>query len=148
MRTVYTETIREEEGGTYGVSTSGQHYPRTSERFLLHDRFDTNPEQAASLADRTIAELKKVADEGPSIETFDNIKAYMQKEYESSIKENKYWSSTLISYYMYDDDFYTDYLKTLNAVTPKDVQKMAKKVVSSKNMMKVIRYGVAEAAAE
>lgn len=148
MRTVYTETIREEEGGTYGVSTSGSitRVPQSGFSYMIG--FDTNPEQAASLADRTIAELKKVADEGPSVETFDNIKAYMQKEYESSIKENKYWSSTLISYYMYDDDFYTDYLKTLNSVTPKDVQKMAKKVVSSKNMMKVIRYGVAEAAAE
>lgn len=148
MRTVYTETIREEEGGTYGVSTSGS-ITRVPERgFSYVIGFDTNPEQAASLADRTIAELKKVADEGPSLETFDNIKAYMQKEYESSIKENSYWSSTLINYYMYGDDFYTDYLKTLNSVTPKDVQKMAKKVVSSKNMMKVIRYGVAETEAE
>ena len=144
MRTVYTETIREEEGGTYGVSTSGSitRMPQSGFSYLIG--FDTNPEQAASLADRTIVELKKVADEGPSLEIFDNIKSYMLKEYESGIKENKYWATTLINYYMYDDDFYTDYLKTLNSVTPKDVQKMAKKVVSSKNMMKVIRYGVSQ----
>ena len=148
MRTVYTETIREEEGGTYGVSTSGSitRMPQSGFSYLIG--FDTNPEQAASLADRTIVELKKVADEGPSLEIFDNIKSYMLKEYESGIKENKYWATTLINYYMYDDDFYTDYLKTLNSVTPKDVQKMAKKVVSSKNMMKVIRYGVSQEKAD
>ena len=92
--------------------------------------------------------MKKVAEEGPSTETFDNIRAYMQKEYESSIKENKYWASSLINYYMYGNDFYTDYLKTLNSVTPQDVQKMAKKVVTSKNLMKVIRYGIPEDSAE
>lgn len=148
MRTVYTETIREEEGGTYGVSTSGSlsRTPKNSFSYVI--AFDTNKEQASSLADRTIAELKKVAEEGPSTETFDNIRAYMQKEYESSIKENKYWASSLINYYMYGNDFYTDYLKTLNSVTPQDVQKMAKKVVTSKNLMKVIRYGIPEDSAE
>ena len=54
----------------------------------------------------------------------------------------------MINYYMYGDDFCTDYLKTLNSVTPKDVQKMAKKVVTSKNLMKVIRYGIPENTAE
>ena len=55
MRTVYTETIREEEGGTYGVSTSGSlsRTPKNSFSYVI--AFDTNKEQASSLADRTIA---------------------------------------------------------------------------------------------
>ncbi len=142
MRVVYTETIREQEGGTYGVSTSGSLYRNPKNSWSYDIMFDTNPEMAQRLADRTIEELRRVAEEGPSVETFEKVKAYMVKSYESSIKENSYWMSALTTYYTTGRETFSQYLETLEKVTPADVQKMAKKVVTSKNMMKVICTGI------
>ena len=142
MDVVYTETIREEEGGTYGVSTGGDLSLRPKGQWSYSIQFDTNAEMAARLSDRTIAELTKVSEEGPAQETFDKVKTFMVKSYQNSIKENSYWLSQLVSYYttgMYTAD---DYLPTLEKITVEDVQKLAKKIISSPDKIKIIRYGV------
>ena len=143
MRVVYTETIREQEGGTYGVMTGGElsRHPKDSWSYAI--QFDTNAEMAARLADRAMVELKKVADEGPSAETFDKVISYMVKSYQSSIKENGYWLSQLMGYYTVGEYTADEYISTLEKITTKDVQRLAKKIVSSPNLMKVIRYGIA-----
>lgn len=142
MRVVYTETIREQEGGTYGVSTSGSVYSTPRNSWSYDIMFNTNTEMSERLATRTIEELQRVATEGPSVETFDKVKAYMEKSYQSRIKENGYWMSTLSSYYTTGRETFSTYLETLDKVTPDDVRKMAERVVKSKDMMKVIRMGV------
>ncbi|HBG57725.1 MAG TPA: peptidase M16, partial [Porphyromonadaceae bacterium] len=46
MDIVYTEKIREEEGGTYGVSTSGSIARYPEGQTILQINFDTDPDKA------------------------------------------------------------------------------------------------------
>ena len=142
MEVVYTETIREEEGGTYGVSTGGDLSLRPKGRWTYTIQFDTNTEMAARLSDRTVAELTKIGEEGPAKEIFDKVKTFMVKSYQNSIKENSYWLSQLVGYYTTGSYTVDDYLPTLEKITTEDVQKLAKKIVSSPDEIKMICYGV------
>ena len=76
---VYTEEVREKEGGTYGVNCFGdlQKYPK--EQLLLQIVFQTDPAKKDKLAGIVVDELKKLAAEGPSDVHLQKVKEYMLK---------------------------------------------------------------------
>ena len=77
---VYTEEVREKEGGTYGVNCYGdlQKYPK--EQLLLQIVFQTDPAKKDKLAGIVVDELKKLAAEGPSDVRLQKVKEYMLKK--------------------------------------------------------------------
>ncbi|MDR1743065.1 MAG: insulinase family protein [Dysgonamonadaceae bacterium] len=142
---VYTEKVREEEGGTYGVSSSGHisRYPK--DQTVLEIRFDTDPAKMEYLNKIVIDELKKVADEGPRQADFSKVKKNMEKNFSEVVKENNYWLGQLNQYYLDGDEDYTGYLSTLNAITPKDIQDFAGAFLSQGNEAIVVMNPKAEA---
>ena len=130
---VYTEKVREDEGGTYGVNTSGSISRYPENETTLEISFDTNPEKMEHLNKIIHAELQGIAKNGPRVADFNKVKEYMVKKYSEDIKENKYWLSNLNTKYLYGEDYYSNYLTTLNAITAKDVQEFAKKLLSQGN---------------
>lgn len=95
---VYTEEVREKEGGTYGVNCFGdlQKYPK--EQLLLQIVFQTDPAKKDKLAGIVVDELKKLAAEGPSDVHLQKVKEYMLKKYADNQKENGYWMNNLNDY--------------------------------------------------
>ena len=101
---VYTEEVREKEGGTYGVNCFGdlQKYPK--EQLLLQIVFQTDPAKKDKLAGIVVDELKKLAAEGPSDVHLQKVKEYMLKKYADNQKENGYWMNNLYDYLYYGMD--------------------------------------------
>lgn len=125
MDIVYTETIREEEGGTYGVGTTSSINPVNNEMvFLLY--FDTDPQKMNKLLSLAIAEFKKVAENGPAPETFNKVKEYMLKKRAEDLQENKYWLDQIDFYNLFGIDRFTGYEDLVKKQTPGDIQKAAK----------------------
>ena len=52
--------------------------------------------------------------------------------------QQQIWMGVLSTKYFYGEDDHTDYLKTLNAITAKDVQEFAKKFLAQGNEAVVI----------
>ena len=135
---VYTETVREKEGGTYGVGVSGQisRYPAEDE-WILQIFFDTDPAKREKMVEIIINELEKVAKQGPRPEHLKKVKEFMQKKYAELVKENGYWMQMLNEYYFFKADMDKDYLKILNSITEKDIQKFAKNLLKQGNRIEV-----------
>lgn len=139
------ETIRAEEGGTYGVSTQASLLQRTVQPVNAFKRsVSIRAREIGSFGRPALAELKKVGDEGPTAAAFDKVKEFLQKSYAQSIKENGYWLGQLTSFYRYGTDSHTEYLKTLNAITPEDIARLAKKISDSPNRVEVVMNGIAK----
>jgi len=66
------------------------------------------------------------------------VKEYMNKKYNENLKENSYWMNVLDTKYFYGEDNHTEYLKTVNSVTSKDIQEFAKKLISQGNQATVV----------
>lgn len=115
MDIVYTETIREEEGGTYGVGTSSS-ISSTNDEWSFLFGFDTNMEQQARLTDRAKKELMNVVNHGVREKDFNKVKEYMLKEYDNNLRENSYWKSVLRNHAM-GVNIETGYRNALESIT-------------------------------
>ncbi len=142
MSMVYLESIREKEGGTYGVSVQGHIESNPKDQFMFLYGFDTGEDKRQRLEEIAYRELQHVAAEGPKKEHFDKVKEYLVKAKTDKTKQNAYWQGALVDKYLFGEDNISDYLKVLSSIDMKDVQKMAKKVVSSGNRMQVVSTGV------
>lgn len=134
---VYTEEVREKEGGTYGVNCFGdlQKYPR--EQLLLQIVFQTDPAKKDKLAGIVVDELKKLAAEGPSDVHLQKVKEYMLKKYADNQKENGYWMNNLNDYFYYGMDMTEGYTDIVNSITAKDIQKFVSDLLKQGNEIEV-----------
>lgn len=135
---VYTEEVREKEGGTYGVSSYGQLSKHPNEKFMLQIVYQTDPAKKDHLNGIIDAQMKKMASEGPTEEHLQKIKEYMLKKYKDNQKENGYWLNNLDEYFYTGVDYTQGYEEAVNSITVKDVQKFAADLVNQGNKITVV----------
>lgn len=133
----YTETVREEEGASYGVQVRGSvsKYPTASAALQIY--FDTDPSKRGDMVKLIDKGLEEFIANGPDADGLKKVKEYMLKTYEQNQKENGYWMNALYAYYWEGLDNATDYVNTVNNITGADLQKFAKKLFSQKNRIEV-----------
>ena len=139
---IYTEEIREKEGGTYGVGTSGSITRIPKESFRLLVMFQTAPELREKLTGIAVDLLNKFAEEGPRQKDLDKVREYMLKKYAENQKENSYWANMLHNEIALGYDGYTDYEKTLNSITTEDLKKFMKSMLKQGNAIEVSMVGI------
>lgn len=130
---VFTEKVREDEGGTYGVSSSGSIARYPENQAILQIMYDTNAEKVDHLNQIIIREIKNIADNGVRKEDFTKVIEYMNKSYNENLRENGYWRNVLSTKYTYNDDTHTTYLDTLNSITMEDVRVFVKNFIEQGN---------------
>lgn len=138
LNMVYTEEVREKEGGTYGVSCYGGLNKYPTEDFMMQIVYQTDPEKYEKLNAVIDREMQKMAAEGPSDERMQKIKEYMLKKYGDNQKENSYWVNNLKEYFCNGVDNTKDYEATVNAITKADVQKFAADILKQGNKITVV----------
>ncbi len=134
----YLKSIREEKGGTYGVSVRGSQNTHPVQHYLVQISFDTNEQMADELTDIVIAEIEKIAAEGPLAEDMDKTREFLLKDHKKNIEQNGWWSRTMQTYYDYGINYVKDYESVVNSITSADVQALAKRLLDEKSMVKVV----------
>ncbi|MGL5272166.1 MAG: M16 family metallopeptidase, partial [Phocaeicola sp.] len=137
LNLVYTETVREKEGGTYGVSVRGSINKYPTEKGTLQIAFDTNPEKREHLTNVVLSELNKFANEGASTENLNKVREYMLKQYKESLKENSYWVNVLDRYYWEGIDLSSNYESIVNNITTDELKNFIKSFLDQKNQIEV-----------
>ncbi len=141
MNTLCTETLREQEGGTYNVSVTSRISRQPADELTLMFNFNTNPEQAESLLQQAIALLAQVAEEGPSAEVFNSAREYLKKRHADYLGSNAYWMETLTEQARYNSDDMLTNGEALQRLTSKDVQRIARCLIRSRHTAEVILNG-------
>lgn len=138
LSTRYLESIREREGGSYGVGTHGylSAYPVPEAGLLM--QFDTDPEKQVRLMEIIHEEVQTILENGPLATDLAKEKESMLKDHTENIEENSWWLSTLDTYYKLGVNYYTEYVDAVNAITAETVQATLKKLVESGNMFEVV----------
>ena len=141
MNSLCTETLREQESGTYNVSVTSRIARQPADELTLMYNFSTNPQQAQPLLAQAIALLRQVATEGPSTEDFSKARDYLLKQHHDYKDTDAYWMATLTDHARYADDSMLYTGDALREVTPKDVQRLARKLIRSRHTAEVIMNG-------
>ena len=137
MDMVYTETIREKEGASYGVSAFGQINKHPKDEAVFQIYFDTDPAKREKMEQIVMTELQKATKEGPRPEHLAKVKEFILKKHNEDTKENAYWLSQLNQYYWYNTDMDSDYEKLVNEITVEDVKNFAKALLDQGNIIEV-----------
>ncbi|MFO7934121.1 MAG: insulinase family protein [Bacteroidales bacterium] len=136
----YVESIREEEGGTYGVGirTGLSRWPL--EKASMQIRFDCDPERASYLKDRVYDELVRLAEEGPSGEDLSKTVENILKIREQEKEHNAYWLNTIFDYYVHGINFNdpSNFEEILKDLTTADVQEVMKEFYDDPNVVDVV----------
>lgn len=139
---IYTEEIREKEGGTYGVSTAGglNQRPKETDAYL-QIVYQTSPEAYERLNARIEELLAEFVQNGPSQENMQKVKDYLHKTYQENLRQNGYWSGEMYYWNKFGIDEVTDYEKVLDSITTEDVRKAIDNILKQRNQTRVIMYG-------
>ncbi|MBR3485901.1 MAG: insulinase family protein, partial [Bacteroidales bacterium] len=139
---IYTEEIREKEGGTYGVSTAGglNQRPKETDAYL-QIIYQTSPEAYERLNARIEELLGEFVQNGPSEANMKKVKDYMHKTYQENLRQNGYWSGEMYYWTKLGIDEVTDYEKVLDSITTEDVRKAIDNILKQRNQTRVIMYG-------
>lgn len=135
---VYTETIREAEGGSYGVyaGVSLSDFPKG--QTTLQVFFDTDPEKWENMVRIVDEEIQRIATDGPKSEHLTKSCDNMLKRHYERLQENSYWLNVIDSYYFRGMDAYTNYKETLESITADDIKKFMNDFIGQGNCVEVV----------
>ena len=135
---IYTKTIREKEGGTYGVGTGLSADRKPHDRITLMVQFDTNPEQAEKLGGLTAKYLKEFAQNGPTAEELAMALENLKKNVPESRISNYYWQGCIEDNLEYGIDYDAEYEEVLNTVTAQDIKDLLQAVLAQDNFIQIV----------
>ena len=140
LRARYTVSIREEKGGTYGVSVGGAVNALYTPNYELEIQFDTNEAMADELSEIVVAELKKIAAEGPKAEDLNKVREYLIKEWNNRLVQNNAWMNYIYLYYTYGENMnrVANYETIVKGMTAEKIAALAAKILADNNMTYVV----------
>jgi len=134
----YLESIREREGGSYGVGTlAGMQAVPVSKAYLLM-QFDTDPAKQARLMEIIHEEVQTILKNGPLADDLLKDKESMLKDHKEDLEKNDWWIEALEQYYKFGTNLISDYEAAVNGISAESVQATLKKLLESGNMFEVV----------
>jgi len=137
---IYSEKVREDEGGTYGVSVEANSEMRPVEKADLFIFFECDPVRASELKAIIYRELQEIAVNGPTQVNLDKTVSNLLKTREENKQHNSYWANTIRNYYLngIDGDADKNFAIILNSLTVKDIKKMTKKYLAKADLLEMV----------
>ena len=137
LQIAYTDSVREEKGGTYGVGVSFNLEKEDNPNALLRISYKSDPKRYEELNPVIYKQLLNIADHGPVASSMDKVKKYLKKQYGQMAITNDYWSYVIWHQLDDDADFDKDYCNMVDNLTASDVQKMAKELLKQNHRVEV-----------
>lgn len=126
------EKLREKEAGVYGAGASGsiRSYPYGWYNFRIS--FPCGPENVDKLKDAALAELQSIIDNGATEKDLNKVKESNLLENKEQVKKNNFWLRYLSNsdYMDRDANRILKFESSVNEITLKDIQKVAKKYLN------------------
>lgn len=138
LQSRYNQIIREEKGGSYGVSVNGTLSRQPIGTYDLKVTFQTNPDMVEELVRVVKDELFQIADKGPDPEDLNKHLEYWRKMETQNARNVQTRLILLQTYYTWGEDWDVDYNKLLNSITVEKVQELARKIMADGNLKEVV----------
>ena len=133
----YTDSVREDKGGTYGVSVDFSFVSNDKPNAILKMSYNTDPSRYEELNPIVYQQLKTIAEQGPQPTSLEKVRQYLLKQYNQMAITNGYWD--YVAWHQLDDneDFDTGYCDMVRQMTAADIQQLARTLIQQKNRIEV-----------
>lgn len=137
---IYVDTMREDEGGTYGASSASASMKAPEERTILQVVFQCKPSMVNKLRNIAVDEFVKLATNGPTDEQLTRTVENFKKNVPENRINNSYWMNNLVRYYQFGGgDYDKEYEAAVNAITKESIREAAWKLVHSGNFIDFVQ---------
>ena len=137
LRIAYTDSVREEKGGTYGVSVAFELDKEDTPDLTLKISYNADPTRYEELNPIIYQQLQHIADKGPEASSMDKVRKYLLKQYDQLIITNDYWNYIIWHELEDGEDFDRDYTKLVEQVTAEDVQNLARELLKQNRRVEI-----------
>jgi zinc protease len=144
----YTNSLREDEGGTYGASCNAGFTRRPEEYILFQVVFACRPSLCDKLRDLALQGLRDLAENGPTDEEVTSAVLNLQKNIPESRLRNSYWQNAIERYLLYGHDSDAENEAAVNALDKAKIQKVAQELLSQGNLVEMVMKPANTAEAE
>jgi zinc protease len=136
------EVIREDKGGTYGISAYG--YPSLFPRqeYFITVTWSCKPNRVDELVKEALLQIDSLKLSQPDSIYIKKVKETQHRGYEVNIQRNNFWLSNLYFYYTYGEnpEQILKYPGIVDNLTGAAIQTAAKKYFNMDNYVKVVLY--------
>ena len=133
------ESMREDQGGVYGVSINGttQKFPKSM--FNISATWGCSPENIKKLSQTVLDEMGKIKKDGPTEIDMNKVKETLIRDRESKMKENSFWLTALQNYYYIGDKLMSleNFKDFVNSITREDIKVIANKYLDFNHFVQV-----------
>ncbi|MBR6033053.1 MAG: insulinase family protein [Bacteroidaceae bacterium] len=134
---LYTESVREDNGGAYGVPVNSSLSDYPEEIAMVQIALPTAPEKREAMTAVVYDGIKKMMAEGPTEENLGKIKEYMLRSHQEDLKNNGYWMNSLVSKSRFNQEFVEGYEECVQSVTIEDIKQTAQYIFGAGNRLVV-----------
>lgn len=144
----YTESLREEEGGTYGASAITSFDRRPKENALVQVYFDCKPALCDKLRELAVKGIQDLAQKGPTEEEVQMAKLNLLKNLPESRQQNSWWRNSIELYLTYGEDRDAEYEAAINALNANIIKETLGEILGSGNFIDLVMKPAQTAEAE
>ena len=133
----YTDSVREEKGGTYGVSVDFNLVKDEAPNAILKISYNADPSRYKELNPVVYQQLQSIADRGPQPASLEKVRQYLLKQYDQMAITNGYWGYVVWHQLDDNEDFDQGYCDMARQMTAADIQQMARILLQQKNRIEI-----------
>ncbi len=139
LSTRYLESIREREGGSYGVGCYGTVARIPVDYAVLIMQFDTDPAKQQRLMEIIYEEIDTILKDGPLASDLLKEKESMLKDFDENIEKNESWDDNYLPmYYRYGINYPMLYKKAVNDISAQTVKQTLQQLMDAGNNFEVV----------
>jgi zinc protease len=133
------ESMREDQGGVYGVSINGSTSKLPKPKYSINSSFGCNPDNIKKLSQTVLDEMEKIKKDGPTNIDLNKVKETLIRERETRLKENGFWLTALQNHYLNGDRLLSleDYKTFINSFSGDDIKAIANKYLNTDSYVQV-----------
>jgi zinc protease len=142
LRIKLREVLREDMGGTYGVSVSAFGTRIPDQEFRVIISFGCDPARVDELTHAVWVQVDSLRNYPVNESYIEKVREIQRREREKDLKENRFWIGSLEDVYFYHEDPHTiyDFDKEVRDLTADAVQSAADKYLEKENVATFVLY--------
>lgn len=138
----YIEILREEMSGVYGVRASAGMGKIPYEQAWLEVMFPCSPDNADSLTQAVLNQIKKIQHDGITAEDVKTAREIQRRSIEENLKTNNHWIRSIQEVYRNNlsTDLLTKYNEILENITSEEIKRVANEYIDLEKYLRAVLY--------